>query len=118
MAAADAPAVVADRYPDSPLLLLTVRREQLLETDLPDEIAAELNDLDASLVSLMIRLALRMWERKDVGAVDTITTCIVDLPTAVLLRRNRLNSTIAREQLRAAVTAVLDIGPPPERATP
>lgn len=122
VAAADAPAVFAERYPDSSLLLLTVHREQLLEPELPEEIAAELKDLDASLVNLMIRLALRVWDRKDAGAVDTIKTCIVDLPTAILLRRNRLTSTTAREQLRAAVTAVLDIGPPPdsapERATP
>jgi len=121
VAAADAPAVFAERYPDSSLLLLTVEREQLLQPDLPGKVATELTDLDASLVDLMIRLALRVWDRRDAAAVDTITTCIVDLPTAILLRRNRLGSTTAREQLRAAVTAVLDIGPPPnwapERAT-
>ncbi|MCV7198171.1 TetR/AcrR family transcriptional regulator [Mycobacterium angelicum] len=120
VAAADAPAVFAERYPDSSLLLLTVQREQLLQPDLPGEVAAELTDLDAALVKLMIRLTKHVWNRKDAAAVDTITTCIVDLPTAILLRRNRLGSTTAREQLRAAVTAVLDIGPPsdwePDRA--
>jgi hypothetical protein len=50
--------------------------------------------------------------------LDTITMCIVDLPTAILLRRNRLRSNTAREQLRAAVKAVLDVGPPPEGTTP
>jgi AcrR family transcriptional regulator len=112
-AAADAPVVFAEQYPDSSKLLLTVRREELLNSDLPDEIAMELRDLDRLLVGLMIRLAVNVWDRKDARAVDTITTCIVDLPTAILLRRDRLGNVTAREHLRAAVRAVLDIGPPP-----
>ena len=87
-------------------------RDKLLNPDLPDEIATEISDLEATLVGLMIRLAISVWDRKDAAAVDTITTCIVDLPTAILLRRNRLRSKTAREQLRAAVTAVLEVGPP------
>jgi AcrR family transcriptional regulator len=113
VAAADAPAVFAEQYPNSSKLLLTVRREELLDSDLPDEIATELSDLDRSLVGLMIRLAANVWNRKDARAVDTITTCIVDLPTAILLRRDRLANPTAREHLRASVRAVLDIGPPP-----
>jgi hypothetical protein len=113
VAAADAPAVFAEQNPDSAKLLLTVRREELLNSDLPDEIATEIGDLDRSLVGLMIRLAVSLWDRKDALAVDAVTTCIVDLPTAVLLRRNRLDNTTAREQLRAAVRAVLDVGPAP-----
>lgn len=113
VAAAEAPALFAERYPDSAKLLLTVRREELLDSDLPDEIAADLRDLDQSLVGLMIRLAAGVWDRKDAGAVDAVTTCIVDLPTAILLRRNRLGNTTAREHLRAAVRAVLDVGPSP-----
>jgi AcrR family transcriptional regulator len=115
LAAADAPVVFAEQYPDSSKLLLTVRREELLDTDLPDEIATELSDLDRLLVGLMIRLAVDLWDRKDSRAVDTITTCIVDLPTAILLRRDRLANATAREHLRASVRAVLDIGPPPLR---
>ena len=117
VAAADAPAAFAERHPDSARLLLTVRRDELLEAEVPDGIATELRGLEAMLVGLMIRLAVGMWDRKDAAAVDTITMCIVDLPTAILLRRNRLGSKAAREQLRAAVQAVLDTGPPPERTT-
>jgi AcrR family transcriptional regulator len=113
VAAADAPAAFAEQHPNSSLLLLTVRRDELLEPELPDEIAAEIRDLEAMLVGLMIRLAVSVWDRKDAGAVDAITMCIVDLPTAILLRRNRLHSTTARECLRAAVRAVLGVGPPP-----
>jgi AcrR family transcriptional regulator len=118
LAAADTPAVFAEQYPDSSLLLLTVPRDKLLSPDLPDEIATEIRELEATLVGLMIRLAISVWDRKDAAAVDTVTTCIVDLPTAILLRRNRLGSKTAREHLRAAVTAVLDVGPPPERTSP
>ncbi|BBX47708.1 TetR/AcrR family transcriptional regulator [Mycobacterium cookii] len=113
VAAADAPAVFAERYPDSSKVLLTVSREELLDSDLPDDIAIELRDLDRLLVGLLIRLAVGLWDRKDSRAVDTITTCIVDLPTAILLRRNRLANPTAREHLRASVRAVLDVGPPP-----
>ncbi len=119
IAAADAPAVFTEQYPNSCLLLFTVRRDELLELDLlPSEIASEIRNLEVRLVDLMIRLALRVWDRRDGRAVDTITTCIVDLPTAILLSRNRLHSTTAREHLRAAVKAVLDIGPPPEGKNP
>ncbi|OBF92837.1 TetR family transcriptional regulator [Mycobacterium sp. 852002-51163_SCH5372311] len=117
LAAADTPAVFAEQYPNSGRLLLTVPRDELLNADLPDEIATEIRDLEKTLIGLMIRLAVSVWDRKDAAAVDTITTCIVDLPTAILLRRDRLRSKTAREQLRATVTAVLDVGPPPERTT-
>ena len=113
VAAADAPAVFAEQHPDSSKVLLTVSREDLLDSDLPDDVAIELRDLDRLLVGLLIRLAVNLWGRKDARAVDTITTCIVDLPTAILLRRDRLANPTAREHLRASVRAVLDIGPPP-----
>lgn len=113
VAAADAPAVFAEQHPDSSKLLLTVSREDLLDSDLPDDVAIELRDLDRLLVGLLIRLAVNLWGRKDARAVDTITTCIVDLPTAILLRRDRLANPTAREHLRASVRAVLDVGPPP-----
>jgi len=113
VAAADAPAVFADRYPDSSKLLWLVSREELLDSDLPDDVAAELHDLHRSLIDLMIRLADKLWDRRDARAVDTITTCIVDLPTSIVLSRDRLGNPTAREHLRASVRAVLDVGPPP-----
>jgi AcrR family transcriptional regulator len=113
VAAADAPVVFAEQYPESAELLLTVRRKELLDADLPEEIASEISDLNRLLIGLMIRLAVNLWDRKDALAVDTITTCIVDLPTAILLQRKRLGSATARAHLRVAVRAVLDVGPPP-----
>jgi AcrR family transcriptional regulator len=113
VAAADAPAVFAEQYPESSKVLWAVSREELLGSDLPDDIAAEVQDLHRLLIGLMIRLAVNAWDRKDARAVDTITTCIVDLPTAIVLRRDRMANPTAREHLRAAVRAVLAVGPPP-----
>jgi AcrR family transcriptional regulator len=113
VAAADAPVVFAEQYPGSSKLLWAISREELVDSELPDEIATELSDLHRLLVGLMIRLAAHLWDRKDALAVEAITTCIVDLPTAVVLSRDRLGSTTAREHLRASVRAVLDVGPPP-----
>jgi AcrR family transcriptional regulator len=113
VAAADAPVVFAEKYPKSAELLLTVRRKEVVNADLPDDITSEISELNRHLIGLMIRLAVNLWDRKDALAVDTITTCIVDLPTAVLLQRKRLGSATARAHLRAAVHAVLEVGPPP-----
>ncbi|BDT87184.1 TetR/AcrR family transcriptional regulator [Nocardia cyriacigeorgica] len=112
VAAAATPALFAREHPDSSALLLTISRDQLLGDDLPEALADELAGTDRALVGLMIRLAQAMWERRDARAVAVITTCLVDLPTAILLRRNQIDSPHAQHQLRAAVRAVLDVGPP------
>jgi AcrR family transcriptional regulator len=115
VAAAEAPALFAEQHPESSAVLWAVSREELLNSDLPDDVAAELHDLQRLLIGLMIRLADALWGRKDARAVDSITTCIVDLPTAIVLSRDRLANPTAREHLRASVRAVLDVGPPPLR---
>ncbi|MEU2253700.1 helix-turn-helix domain-containing protein [Nocardia xishanensis] len=113
VAAAEAPSVFAERFPDSSRLLLTVSREQLLGEDLPDDVAAEVRTAERALIDLLVRLAQRQWGRRDRRAVEVLTTCLVDLPTAILIRRDRIAEPLAREQLRAAVRAVLAVGPPP-----
>jgi AcrR family transcriptional regulator len=113
VAAADAPAVFFSLHPQSSRLLLRVNRHQLLGEDLPEDVAAALAALDRELIGLMMRLSLHLWDRRDAAAVDAITLCIVDLPTAILLSRNRIVDVWARERLRSAVRAVLADGPPP-----
>ncbi|WP_406692280.1 helix-turn-helix domain-containing protein [Saccharopolyspora sp. ID03-671] len=112
VAAADAPTVFAERRPSAARLLMTVSREQLLGPELPAELADSLLDLDRRLVSEVLRrLATELWGRGDGGAVDVITTCVVDLPTALLRRAFdqpapvRI-STDLRTRLEAAVRAV------------
>lgn len=113
VAAAEAPSVFAERFPDSSRLLLTVSREQLLGEDLSEDVATEVRAAERALIDLLVRLAQRRWGRRDRRAVEVLTTCLVDLPTAILIRRERIAEPFAREQLRAAVRAVLAVGPPP-----
>ncbi|HOW95430.1 MAG TPA: TetR family transcriptional regulator [Mycolicibacterium fallax] len=115
LAAAEAPVTFAAAHPDSARLLLTVPRAQLLADGVPDDIAGQLRDLDGSLVALMRRLAEALWDRRDGAAIDAVTACIVDLPTALVLQRGRRSTPIALRQLRAAVEAVLRVGPAPPR---
>ena len=112
VAAADAPAVFHLRHPQSSRLLARVDRAQLLGADVPATVAAELAELDHALIGLLIRLAQNLWGRRDAAAVDAITLCIVDLPTAFLLSRNRIDSVWARSRLESAVRSALADGPP------
>ncbi|MFE3755875.1 TetR family transcriptional regulator [Nocardia tengchongensis] len=113
IAAAEAPAEFAARYPLSTQLFFRVRRSDLLGDDQPESVRTELDATQRTLIELMKTLAGRLWQRRDAHAVDTLTICLVDLPTAILLDRDRLANPVARQQLRAAVRAVLDIGPAP-----
>lgn len=113
VAAADAPAEFAERFPASSVILHALRKSDLLGDDLPEDMAEEISSLERQLIGLMIRLSVAMWDRNDAAAVDVITTCVVDLPTSILLTRERLGKPTAREHLRAAVHAVLSVGPPP-----
>ncbi|WP_375483606.1 TetR/AcrR family transcriptional regulator [uncultured Mycobacterium sp.] len=113
VAAAEAPAVFAEQYPQSSSVLLAMHREELIGEGIRREVASEVAETQAELVELMVGLATAVWDRKDAAAVDVITTCIVDLPTSILLQRNRIHSPTAVEHLRAAVLAVLNVGPSP-----
>lgn len=115
-AAAYAPVMFAERHAASARLLLQVSRDQVLGDDLPTDLAEKVRELEKQLVDLMVELAAAAWDRRDRTAVDTVTTCIVDLPTAVLLHRNRLDDPTARDHLNAAVAAVLAVGPGPRHS--
>lgn len=115
VAAAQAPAVFYERRRQSAQLVWRVQRDQLLGPDLPASLAAELKDLDRQLIDLMVRLSSHLWDRRDGAAVDAITVCIVDLPTAIILSRNRISNSWARDRLSAAVRAVLADEPTPTR---
>ena len=111
VAAADAPAVFAERHPTSARLVLTVRRTDLLGESLPEDLARDLFRLDHELGELMAELATALWNRRDGAAVDVVHSCIVALPTGLLLHTNRYRDPVARRRLAAAVRAVLALGP-------
>ncbi|MDX1889661.1 TetR/AcrR family transcriptional regulator [Mycolicibacterium sp. 050158] len=112
VAAAEAPAVFYRRHPHSSRLLVGVDRKQLLGHDVPEDVSRQLAGLDEELIGLMVRLSRQLWRRADAAAVDAITLCIVDLPTAFLLSRNRIDDEWARGRLKSAVRATLADGPP------
>ncbi|WP_435582568.1 helix-turn-helix domain-containing protein [Amycolatopsis thermoflava] len=108
VAAADAPAVFAERRPHAARMLLTVDKDQLLGPGLPTELADALFALDKRVVALLIRLSWAMWDRRDAAAVEVMTTCVVDLPTA-FFRRGLDTGADNRDRLAAAVRAVLAV---------
>ncbi|WP_020500414.1 TetR/AcrR family transcriptional regulator [Sciscionella marina] len=119
-AAARAPAVFAGDRPDAARMLLTVRKENLLGPRVPDELAEALHALDNRVLALLVRLAKALWNRGDGAAVEVITTCVVDLPTALFRRElawpGGAVGTDTERRLTAAVRAVLAI-PPPDRGS-
>ncbi|WP_079655465.1 TetR/AcrR family transcriptional regulator [Mycobacteroides abscessus] len=113
VAAADTPTVFAERFPESSRLVLSVRREDVLGSDIPEEVARDMAAVDALLVRLFIRLSMALWGRRDGRAVQVIEDCIVGLPTGLLLRGRRPPDMTTRSRLEAAVRAVLALNPPP-----
>ncbi|WP_414945050.1 TetR family transcriptional regulator [Amycolatopsis sp. cmx-11-32] len=115
VAAAGAPAAFADRRPEAARLLITVKKEHLLGPQIPEDLAGDLLALDKRLVKLLVRLADRLWGRRDAQAVEVLTTCVVDLPTALFRRAFTEGEPISedsRGRLTAAVRAVLLLPPP------
>lgn len=114
VAAADTPAEFLLQQPASGRFLLTVSRQELLgSSEIPDDIAEELRRLDQFLVELFIVLARGVFDRGDREAVAVIRDCVVELPTALLLRGRRNPDPAVRQRLAAAVRAVLALPLPP-----
>ncbi len=108
VAAADTPAEFLARQPVSGRFLLTVPRRELLgSSEIPDDIADELRRLDQTLSELFVNLSRRVFDRADREAVAVIRDCVVELPTALLLRGRRNPDFAVRQRLAAAVRAVL-----------
>jgi AcrR family transcriptional regulator len=112
-AAADVPAVLAERDPTAARLLVTLTRDDVLTDAVAPPVADQLRALDAALIDILQALARGVWDRDDAAAVDVVTTCVVRLPAALLfpeIRAGRVRP-LTRAQLAVAVGAVLDRGP-------
>ncbi|MEU4838939.1 TetR/AcrR family transcriptional regulator [Nocardia testacea] len=115
--AADAPAEFLLQQPASGRFLLTVPRRELLgSSEIPDDIAEQLRQLDQTLTELFVNLSRGVFDRADREAVAVIRDCVVQLPTALLLRGRRNPDPTVRQRLAAAVRAVLAV--PLPSATP
>lgn len=108
VAAADTPAEFLLQQPVSGRFLLTVPRRELLgSSEIPDDIAGDLRQLDQRLAELFVTLSRGVFDRTDREAVAVIRDCVVQLPTALLLRGRRTPDPAVRARLAAAVRAVL-----------
>ncbi|SDU24459.1 TetR/AcrR family transcriptional regulator [Gordonia westfalica] len=113
VAAADTPARFSLDHPASGRFLLTVNRDELLgSADLPDDLAGDLRQLDQALVEPFVTLSRALWARADRHTVEIIRDCVVELPTALLLRGRRTADEAVRARCAAAVRAVLALDPP------
>ena len=114
VAAADAPARFATDHPTAGQFLLTVDRAELLgAAELPENLAADLKDLDQQLADLFVRLSRTLWGRADRASVEVVRDCVVEIPTALLLRGRRTPDEFVRARIATCVRAVLELDPPP-----
>ncbi len=116
--AADTPAEFLLQQPTSGRFLLTVPRRELLgSSEIPDDIAEQLRQLDQTLTELFVNLSRSVFDRADREAVAVIRDCVVQLPTALLLRGRRNPDPTVRQRLAAAVRAVLAVPLPSAAST-
>lgn len=84
VAAASTPAALAAQSPATAKLLLEHRREAIVDEGLPEPLTTELQALDDQLLQIMRTLASALFGRRDRRAIDIVSVCIVDLPSALL----------------------------------
>ncbi len=89
VAMAISPIGFAHEQPEDARLLLTLRRDDLLDADPDDRFRARLRAINAPLETTVAGLAKALRGRADARAVDAITRAVVDLPNAAIRRYAR-----------------------------
>lgn len=112
VAAALAPSDHARRDAAGARLLLAVSPEDLVGEEVGEHDRDAVRRLRAALHALVVRLADEVWGRTDPAAVRLVGFCVVDLPSALLLARDRTTDPLARTALERAVRGVLTSPPP------
>ncbi|HZV72386.1 MAG TPA: TetR/AcrR family transcriptional regulator [Conexibacter sp.] len=88
VAMASASLAFAAAHPDDARLLLTVRRDDLLD-GAPEQLRARLDAINAPLQAAVVRIARALHGRADARTVDLVTRAVVDVPTAAVRRHAR-----------------------------
>jgi len=88
VAMARASVTFAASHPDDARLLLTVRRDDLLD-GAPEQLRARLDAINTPLQEAIARIARALHGRADARAVDLVTRAVVDVPTAAVRRHAR-----------------------------
>jgi AcrR family transcriptional regulator len=92
----------AASHPDDARLLLSVRREDLLD-GAPEPLRARLDEINAPLQAAVVRIARALHGRADARAVDLVTRAVVDVPTAAVRRHARADGRALPRWLAADV---------------
>jgi AcrR family transcriptional regulator len=79
----------AGEQPEDARLLLTLRRDDLLDADPGDEFRARLDAVNTPLQTTLVGLTQRLRGRADARALDAVTRAVVDLPNAAIRRYMR-----------------------------
>jgi AcrR family transcriptional regulator len=75
--------------PEDARLLLTMRRDDLLDADPDESFRARLDAINAPLAATLARLTEVLRGRGDARAADDVTRAVVDLPNATIRRHMR-----------------------------
>lgn len=103
VAMARAAVTFAASHPEDARLLLTVRRDDLLD-GAPEQLRARLDEINAPLEAAVVRIARALHGRADARAVDLVTRAVVDVPTAAVRRHARGDGRALPRWLAADVT--------------
>jgi AcrR family transcriptional regulator len=79
----------AREQPDDARLLLTLRREDLLDADPDDELRARLQEINRPLRARLGQLTRALCASTGTRAMDAVTQAVVDLPNAAVRRHAR-----------------------------
>jgi hypothetical protein len=79
----------AREQPEDARLLLTARRDDLLDADPDDEFRARLDGINAPLTTALTRLTKMLRRRADARGADAVTRAVLDLPNATIRRHMR-----------------------------
>jgi AcrR family transcriptional regulator len=79
----------ARNQPEDARLLLTLRREDLLDADPDDGFRARLDEINGPLEMAIGRLTRALKGRRDARSSDALTRAVVDLPNAAIRRHGR-----------------------------
>lgn len=96
----------ASKQPEDARLLLTLRRDDLLDADPDDGFRARMDAINAPLETTVAELTRALRGRSDAHALDAVTRAVVDLPNAAIRRYTRnggeLPSWLERDVATAA----------------
>jgi len=84
----------AREQPEDARLLLTLRRDDLLDADPDDGFRSRLDAINAPLETTLAGLTKALRGRTDARAVDAIIRAVVDLPNAAIRRYTREGGTL------------------------